>query len=777
MAVNFDYRFANSKTARSRDSAIRDAILGVPPALLPAVGSDSGVAFAALPADVQESLILALRPPFSVSRQTANGMSMPDDAGKPTHFAEELDPRTLRFRMRLRAAPPMLRSSTGPSYSGEALDSPAGARTFLGIDPATSAGQFSLRAVLQVPNKYKATDLDGAKYIQPLGIHGLQTVSAILQRVERLTGVKVHARDTWASVCVYIGSEAITCGETLDGLRLIFTGSWRKVGNLYFLSWDREGMRSVQYRWSKAAGPVMEAVEAADLKTINDKRWFTIALTAPFAPDDPVRWSDEQRQALFGARPIDKKNPFAPRPPIFYPQMAPEQQAIVRQTLISDSSNPPATRDSTPSSRALTPDELSRVALSESVDLEAEVSIPGIGWAQLPRIYTGLLSANQIDIARFNLQNQAEAPSRPDTRPTYRVAMTQGGYSAHVPVARQTVVMLPALAPAKLASVAAGLKTLGVTTVVYPLLYNGYATLPGTGFPLDPALKGAAGWSAAVKVAKAHGLRILGSVNVLEWRAPGRSKHWLDAEPSWLDIDDTGRTRSQWFASLETSRLDYRVAMVLQQGKDPIDEPAPIVSFKFDWAGVPEIADPSFYVYGRPAIYAVGSQPVQVQPRDPAEMASRLMDGFVERARKASPGLKVWLVKEGSDQSGRLANRQINPMPAADTYLYTWAQMGLGVTADVLLRIPPKAAVDADPQIPPDAKPWPALAVVLADTFRWPILMPKSPSMERLVYDFRAATDDPVASIKWTNDQATAAQKARDEAYAKLRKPHPPAVP
>lgn len=837
LAINYDYRFVDPRTARSRTAAARDAVMGIPGAMLPSVGSDSGVPLVSLPAAVQESLLLALRPPFSVSQRLPNDMQNPPDAPKPIQFSEELNPRSLRFRMRLRSAPPMLRSSTGASYSGTGLPWPADTNPWLEIEPSVRTGSFNLQAVLQVPNKYKQTDLDGAKLTQPLGIHGLQYVAAILQGVERVTGLKLHAKDSWESKLVYIGTDSVTCGEALDGLRLVFTGAWRKVGGLYFLSWDREGIRYAQYRWSKAAGPVMDAVKSSEPDALNDERWETIARKTPFASDDPMRWSDEQRQALFGERTDGAKDPFADRPSFFYPQMTPEQQEVVRTRVVRVPSNPPDAPDSVPSTRHLYPEELSRVALSESVTLEAEVDLPGAGWVRLDIGYVRSMDASRLDSARSYRRVVAEIASHPKLTPTYHFYVNPWGYSAYVPEATERVVMLPALAPDKMPAMAAKLKNLGLTTLVYPLLFNGYSTIPGLAFPLDPVLKGANGWSAAVKAARANGLHILGSVNVLEWRAYGRTGHWLDADPSWLDMDDAGRTRSQWFAGLGAASLDYRLeaaiggdlirvampevqtrleglidaaamtagadgivfdkwdespnvpaiwryeiprlgfrepdreAVVLKLGMDPVDEPAPVTSFRTDDSGVPEDGEPVDGGHSTQIAYRVAGRDVVPPPRNPAEMASRMLDGFVLRTRNASHGWKAWVVEEGADQSWRYGNSQSGPKaPAGDVVLYTWAESGIRQTANVLVRVPSTRAIEADPQVPPEVRPWPGLAVSLNEQFRTPHIGSGDGHVERLVFDFRGTSEDPAASLKWVSDHAALADRARDAYFADNRK-------
>lgn len=841
LAINYDYRFVDPRAARSRSSAVRDAVLGIPAALLPQVGTDSGMPIASLPTDVQESLLLALHPPFSVSQRRPSGEWNPPDAPKPIAFSERLDLGVLRFRMRLRSGPPMLRSSNGRSYSGSGLPWPADTKPWLEIEPSVRAGSFNLQVVSQVPNKYKPTDLDGAKLTQPLGIHGLLYVAAILQRVERVTGVKLHAKDSWESGLVFVGTDAVTCGEALDGLRLIFTGAWRKVGGLYYLSWNREGIRNAQHRWLKAASPVMDAVKAAEPDAYIDERWGLIARQTPFASDDPMRWSDEQRQALFGEWPYDEKNPFPERPSFFYPQMSPEQQAAIRGILLPVQSSTPPKQSGVPPARPLTQDELSRVALTGSATLIVEVSLPDAGWVRIDFGFPNTIDASRLDNAQFSRRVRADMASHPPTKPTARYQVNPWGFSASVPEAKEKAVLLPALAPARMPAVAVALKQLGVSTLVYPLLYGGYTTLPGLAFPLDPALNGANGWTAAVKAAKANGLQILGSVNVLEWRAPGRTGHWLDADPSWLDIDDAGRTRSQWFASLGETSLDYRlgaaiggdlvrvampdvqtrlealvdgaaktlgadgivfdkwdespnvyvgndirvpqlgfsepdrVAMILQQGKDPADEPVPAVSFPIDWSGLPTEGEPINIGVRSRTTYSVGGTAVQQLPRNPAEIASDMMDVLVMRTRKAATGWKIWVVKEGDDQRRLYGSSQNGPkMPAGDALLFTKAESGIRPTASVLIRVPANHSVEADPQVPAEAKQWPALGVVVSEMYRMPLMPQDSGTIERLVYDFRAATDDPVASLKWLDENGALGAKARAAYYEKMRNARPP---
>lgn len=825
--INYDYRFVDPKSARTRNTALTDAVLGIPDAQITAAGSDQGIPVSALPADVQVSLMSALHPPLKIAKVNRSGEwgGFTSDAARL--ITESLNPKSVQFRMRLRVAGVMLRSSTGPSYSGHGLRVGAAKPPSFEVDVNSDLGGVNLEAVRNVPNKFKATDLDGARYTQPLGIHGVQNASTILERVEQVTGLKVHAASPWAGTPIYVGNDAVTCGEALDGLRLIFTGSWRRVGNVYFLCWEREGLRRLQSRWNKAASPVIEALKPEGFR-LNDERWLTLAMLIPFAPDDPMRWTAEQRQTLFGALPTDKSHPFPSREGIFYPAMTPEQQAVVRASQTVDETMPPPKPGTNPAARPLTADELSRVSLSDSATLEIEVKIADLGWVPLPLTWPSSLQGSVLEHIRFNQSIAEQLATQPQTRLIYRFPVDPRGYRVTIPEARESALMVRAVPPSALPALAKSLKASGVTTLIYPILCNGYATLPGTPLPLDPVLKGANGFAAAVKAGNAAGLRVFGSIDVLGWRERASTTHWLDNRADFLDRDEFGQTRSQWIAGLGDAGLDYRlgsaiggdivrvaspdvvsrltalveaaaktpgaqgivfdrweqspnlgwmgigsiprmgygepdrVAAILQDGKDPIDEPAPILSFQINQEGIPAQGTARRVGVASRTFKPIGMRSTDAALVEPVLTPEGLLDRLTQCARKADPTWKVWTVKEGADSTRPFPLPSDRPAPPmGNATLYTMTSPGLNLTPNFLVRVPSKSAVANDPRVDPAAKQWPAIALPLAEQFRFSPFGPAGKSgFATLVYDFRGATEDPISSLKWLKDQSARVESA-----------------
>jgi hypothetical protein len=109
--------------------------------------------------------------------------------------------------------------------------------------------------------------------------------------------------------------------------------------------------------------------------------------------------------------------------------------------------------------------------------------------------------------------------------------------------------VVPVLGEARLNTLADEMKRHDLNVLFYPAFYGGYATFPGTPFPVDTALRGDDGLAAAVAAMKPNNIRVVAYLNTLAWQNQDDPVHWLNNHPSWLDVDVLGRGRLQWLAT------------------------------------------------------------------------------------------------------------------------------------------------------------------------------------------------------------------------------------
>jgi hypothetical protein len=563
--VQADFSGATPLDALGRGALLLLAVADVPASGVKALGSEEGIAFTALPDEARMALSRALHPPVPLAIQATP--DAPGFIGRPGGdpvFPDAPDLSHVRLRAQLRSdgvrVPGTRTVQTMVSFGMRPKNPGAGRIVFF---PKGMEDGVEIPATTRVPNTFKPSDLDGKTLGKPLGFHGIFTVRETVKRLANRTGIPLQCSPQYDQWPVFLGSDGITCGEALDGLRLALTAAWRKIGDTYLLTWDRRGLGALDRLAAERSGPVRNAI-AGDLSKRTDDRRLELGLALPFASDDATAWTDAQRKKLFGppdttgasASPPDRVGrPFiySPPPSIGFDAMTPAQQDAARALM-----EKAASRDA---GQGSPPADLTDARLADGVRLEIGVSVPGVGWILGVRGYGTAITSDlyasryareavEREIARGGPTAEMLAAARAAT------ARAAASGAAKQPVSPDTLIpaenralMVPALPMDALEDVAKAMKAKGFTALFYPAFTDGYATFPTTAFPLLPALKGRNGLADAARVAQANGIALAATVETLAWRKPKDKTHWLDSAPGWLDRDIVGRTLTQWVAA------------------------------------------------------------------------------------------------------------------------------------------------------------------------------------------------------------------------------------
>jgi hypothetical protein len=416
-----------------------------------------------------------------------------------------------------------------------------------------------------VPNTFKPSDLAGKAFTKPLGLTGVWTVKQVVEHLATATGLTLTAWKPYQDQPVFLGSESLSTGDVMDGLRLALTASWRKMGDAYYLAWDRMTLLAIQQAAREA--PADATSEAARRRDAVPESSALIGLVEnlPFAEDDPLAPSADQRARLFGP-PADGVKPAEALEGIPFAELDADQQRFVSAQAEKSTLDVYSKQGERQQSRQLTEADLADSFLQPGAAIEVSVQISGQGWAKIETADQPLsVSRWELDTARRKAA-MADAPAGelPQDMPKeLRDLITDPKPVAPPSAVRGLVV--PTLGPARLNELAGEMKRHGLNVLFYPALYGGYATFPGTPFPLDPALRGADGLAAAVSAMKPKDIRVVAYLNTLAWQNDEDPVHWLNKHPDWLDVDVLGRGRLQWLK--EHPHIRQNVFMGIQ--RDP----------------------------------------------------------------------------------------------------------------------------------------------------------------------------------------------------------------
>jgi hypothetical protein len=553
IGVNPDLGSLSAFDVAGSDLLLADAITRLTPEQLAALGSDDGLAVASLDAGLQQSLARAFRPPLHIVAYKAR--TVKDDGGseRPAmsqdvvgELTEPVDWTRARIRARLRMGG--VSTSTDGTYgyldSGFKPDL-VFTRSSNGSRPWQDRG-VDLPIFPDVPNTFKPSDLLGAAFTQPLGLTGVRPVKEVVAGLAKVTGLTLSVWKPYQDMPVFLGSAAIPAGDVLDGLRLALTASWRKMGAGYYLAWDRMPLLAIQQAALESADAASRAVKKQRTEIGRDASWLDIANALPFEPDDPFGLTAAQRKQVFGATDAKSGQSAAAIP---FGEMTTEQQKTVR-TLAATAevyvSTPGQAGPST--NRPYTDADIRSAKLAASCTVNVSLQVPGRGWVTMESDGTGLtISAGQLRRIRQDSSPET-APDPLADAPKEVRAMLEDPQPVTLPSAVRGLVV-PVLGAARLNTLADEMKRHDLNVLFYPAFYGGYATFPGTPFPVDTALRGDDGLAAAVAAMKPNNIRVVAYLNTLAWQNQDDPVHWLNNHPSWLDVDVLGRGRLQWLAT------------------------------------------------------------------------------------------------------------------------------------------------------------------------------------------------------------------------------------
>lgn len=542
---------------------LTDVLSRLTPDQAHALGAQEGVSVAALAPELRAEVARAFRPPLDIDAY-AHQVDFDKD-GLPRvswrsnelgRIEKPLDWMQTRIRARLR----MGGASVNVGDQGGDLYPDMGSGPHLEAHDGFDPDAPEVNAFMRVPNTYKPSDIVGKEFAQPIGISGVWSVKQVVDRLARVTGLKLSAWEPYRERPVFLGSASLRAGDVLDSLRLGLCGAWRKMGDAYYLAWDRVPLGAVQQTVREAVSGATDALTSYTSRMDTTPGYVLTLENLPFSEDDPLALTDEQRARLFGpSRPGEK----APSPSEFalpYDALTPGQQAYLRGLAPDSTIGAPMPGTEAPNGRVMTEEDARHATLSPFAHVEVSVSVPGYGWAPLQLYGQGLqFSRYALEAARRKADPDAGGDVR---RFPPEVGALVNDPKPVTPPSDLRGLVVPALTPARLATLADEMKRHGLNVLFYPALFNGYATIPNAAFPGDPALKGEDGLAAAVAAMKPKGIRVVAYLNTLAWQNADTPVHWLNKHPDWLDVDVLGRGRLAFLKAHPQTRADLFLGRV-----------------------------------------------------------------------------------------------------------------------------------------------------------------------------------------------------------------------
>ncbi|HEY3413832.1 MAG TPA: hypothetical protein VGM51_12385 [Armatimonadota bacterium] len=537
--------------------------------------SASGLVAGSLNPQLQKMVARALRPPMRISdmRQTPGDSSILGAPDLGTLISAPPDLTRVRIRAQLRSRPASIfitrRQPDGYEYSQSYDVFQMPPTPHFELLPNGPAGYYSgdstdLPMLSTVPNTFKPSDLDGKSLAQPFGAAGVMAVDDAMKRLEALTGRKFRASAQFRPLRVFVGSSAIPCGDVADALRLALTASFRRIGDIYFLTWDRTGLGALQMTAMEKAQGLTHASDKAGQEAENSEAWLDLAMRIPFAADDPLGWTAGQRQVLFG--PSDNKPNSSGSPRVGWNSMTSGQRAAIRALAAGGKVNLPdlTTGEGEYAERLLADKDLEKAGLQGQATVELCVDLGDGRWAATGNWFYKTLYQSTLESLRYQAKERADAEKRrrgagatAAAPPPYRYYQDR-----NLMPARNRALMVPVLSKQQLNKLAMQMQVRGIKTLLYPVLQGGYVTIPSKAFPPHPAMGVANGWLACMTAMKGAGVTVIGYMEALAWRKTRQTPHWLDQHPDYLDVDILGRPLSAHLAA-DAARLQTREPSII----------------------------------------------------------------------------------------------------------------------------------------------------------------------------------------------------------------------
>lgn len=796
-----DYTGVSTLDAMGRRGLWQEAMTFLTPTQVSEMALPQGIAFSALPPAAQERVRRALAPPMDI--EVADESGNPDRKPLPP-----LDPGALRLQVRLRTYAAIVTfewqmpgARTQSSVPVGELEQPPLPRIWPGggYDAA-----IRLPSVRRVANTFKTSDLDAARLRAPIGVDGVVTVKDVLDRATAVTRLRFAASPQYKSVRVFVGSKQIPAGDALDAVRLALTASWRRLGDLYILAYEHDGLSAVQERIRENGADLGRQAMDANSKAQQDHVWAEFARRTGFAADDPLALTDKQRAVLFAPRDTRQEFSF---PKIPWPEMTRGQQAAIRAGIVGREFQAPKADGSGYDSRPATDADLANAILDGHVRVEFRAQLPGGGWASLPQYWGRDLQPSDV----FYMDRAKETPPRPANAPPMPMAMPVRREHPTLLPAKSRAIIAPILAPADIEPLADLMRARGFDTLFYPLLMDGRATLTSKAFPPDPSVS-SGGFAAVARAMNRRGIRVVGCVDTLAWRKPGEKGHWLEKHPGWLDRDVLGRTFAESARAMAAADNRPSVAQPLTARGDLVRPAEPAVISRLETlareaAALPETSGILFDAWSAPtsvtspsrmndkdwlvmtgyatadrlaAVVANGADPVDLPtiwqssfpltdmltaPSPPPAAQPRFKDGQLIPPPPPPPGPdrlllnrlaaiaptppRAWTTYAVAPPSGNYPTRFGHPAPSAPLPVKValeppppYYRPDAAATSRIF-RVPPRGAASAEmPWVDPSTP-----AIVVAEGSN-PNVGRQAPPLALVVYDFRSAPGELMDSLR-----------------------------
>lgn len=507
------------------------------PAQIRRLGDANGLALTELSPRARELASDLLRPPFSINHQIAEEGA--DDDGRPVksnateeveQITEPVDLRSVRIRAGLKVIQISYQISENSSSTTMARDSDEG--TYLVFDRNAGANP----GITRVPNTFKPSDLDGRRLTAPIGISGTMSLDDLLKRASAVTGLKLKPTGEVGDTPVFIGAATMPVGDVLDSVRLGLRATFRRLGDSWLLCWDRRGVAALQQAIEEGTKNALRETNRMRTSSEFNLIWADIALTLPFDANNPLALTDAQREKLYGAESVNGSDRPGAERGISFNEMTSQQQAYVLKSVVNEKLHYP---EEMGGPKQGTPEDAQRSRIGENLFVSVSLFIPGKGWLSCERNWDPpQISLWQIRNARRRQSNKSGVPT--DIPPEI-LEMLKNPEPMMLDGATRGFIV-PALGPTRLTSLAKEMANRGLNTLFYPVLFNGYATVPSKVFPQEPGMKEIDLFSRAAAIMKTAGIKVVPYVNTLTWQNLGSTNHWMNRHKDWWDVDIRGRT-------------------------------------------------------------------------------------------------------------------------------------------------------------------------------------------------------------------------------------------
>lgn len=309
---------------KNPDEALRALLASLSKAQWQTLGSDNGLGLNDLQTEKQRGMFLAslpdplqLQPVPAIKRErTEQGQlrfrSEPLPAGMVPITLTPAQRSSVRIRLN-RSLQFMFAAEGG---DGNSL-SGGGGMGMAGQDKARYQLANAFRradpqaGIQDLPNRQKPSDLDFASLRGVVSLTGATTLGELVQRAAKVSGKELYADPRVASLSVRVWGESATSGDLLAALCRAVTGTFRRVGDAYVLTHDREGLTALgepMRLWQSTVERLKEARRKEQEKAIrkeNPADLIGFSSGDPLQlPSEQLRQLDAERRAGYTGKPI-----------------------------------------------------------------------------------------------------------------------------------------------------------------------------------------------------------------------------------------------------------------------------------------------------------------------------------------------------------------------------------------------------------------------------------------------------------------------------------------